>query len=115
MGLTLLMLVALTGVGCDWMGDDGDTVPSGSALLRGDTGEFRPTVKAILYNGHYVPVTELREADGSECLYGHYHAASGSATSTDGTAMGNPNSAGCGFGGTDQTKYDVSETEPARL
>jgi len=54
------------------------------------------TVKAIVVQGHDVPLSQVYVGTGPDCDAPHYHASKGSVKALDGTVI--VDSEGCGFG-----------------
>lgn len=102
-------------------GDGGEGCPPGAGALggigapngaRGKEGVHRcptstpepkpaptpqPTVKAILYRGHYLPETQLRITTSTGCTDPHWRPLDHTVTATDGTTIEDPITP-CGFG-----------------
>lgn len=65
--------------------------------------ENKQTIRAIEFNGKYIPLSELEARSGSDCDSEHYHAKNGvSATTTDGTVI--PDSGSCAYGKVSEVK-----------
>jgi hypothetical protein len=69
--------------------------------VREFAGETK-TIKAIQYNGKYIPLSEVHVGkgdhyDSKEDSYAHYHSNNGSfSLATDGSKV--PDNTGCGYG-----------------
>jgi len=102
-GIVTLIALAVIGFGLlknhgkNSTASDSNTLVSPSQLPSPlSTTNTAQTTKVIIYNGKQIPLSQLYIGRGADCDSPHYHANTGSVTTTDETIIPDPEN--CGYG-----------------